>query len=109
MGIGLPASCSSLPLGPDGQLHFLLPEALALRSGSRLGLPSSVEEVVSRAWLQRAISLCSEMDVDKAVSQVFISSCREKGRWGPQGWAGPLSPIPPHPHWQQGPYLVLGL
>lgn len=72
---GLPA-CPSQPQGwGGGQLsHFFLPDVLALLSVSRLGRPSSVEEVVSSAWPQRAISPCSAMDELRAVSQVFMSS-----------------------------------
>lgn len=57
--------------------HFRRP--LALRSpASRLGLPSSVDDVVGCVWPQRAISACSPTEAATASSQPFISSWREK-------------------------------
>lgn len=57
--------------------HFRRP--LALRSpASRLGLPSSVEDVVGSVCPQRAISACSPTEAATASSQPFISSWREK-------------------------------
>lgn len=53
--------------------HFRRP--LALRSpASRLGLPSSVEDVVGSVCPQRAISACSPTEAATASSQPFISS-----------------------------------
>lgn len=53
--------------------HFRRP--LALRSpASRLGLPSSVDDVVGCVWPQRAISACSPTEAATASSQPFISS-----------------------------------
>lgn len=59
--------------------HFRRP--LALRSpASRLGLPSSVEDVVGSVCPQRAISACSPTEAATASSQPFISSWgRETG------------------------------
>lgn len=57
--------------------HFRRP--LALRSpASRLGLPSSVEDVVGSVCPQRAISACSPTEAATASSQPFISSWRKK-------------------------------
>lgn len=57
--------------------HFRRP--LALRSPpSRLGLPSSVEDVVGSVWPHRAISACSATELATASSQPFISSWRKK-------------------------------
>lgn len=57
--------------------HFRRP--LALRSpASRLGLPSSVEDVVGSVCPQRAISACSATEAVTASSQPFISSWKEK-------------------------------
>lgn len=57
--------------------HFRRP--LALRSPpSRLGLPSSVDDVVGSVWPHRAISACSATELATASSQPFISSWRKK-------------------------------
>lgn len=70
---GLGESCQALRVGS----HFRRP--LALRSTtSRLGLPSSVDDVVGSVCPQRAISACSPTEEATASSQPFISSWRVK-------------------------------
>lgn len=65
------------PRGEGTWSHFRRP--LALRSPpSRLGLPSSVDDVVGSVWPQRAISACSATELATASSQPFISSWRNK-------------------------------